>query len=120
MEAIQHTYSALKPGGILLVTVPGISQISRYDMDRWGDFWRFTDASVTRLFGNVFGGENISVRTYGNVLAACAFLQGLSAEDMSTENLEYQDRDYQLLIGVRARKLEFTRSHEETIDEEPK
>jgi hypothetical protein len=32
----------LKPGGVLLATVSGISQISRYDMYRWGDYWRFT------------------------------------------------------------------------------
>jgi hypothetical protein len=41
-SAIRHCYQALKPGGILLATFLGISQISRYDMDRWGEFWRFT------------------------------------------------------------------------------
>jgi len=54
-SAVSWSYSALKPSGILLATLPGISQISRYDMDRWGDFWRFTDASARRLFGDVFG-----------------------------------------------------------------
>jgi hypothetical protein len=34
--AITNTYTALKLGGVLLATLPGISQISRYDMDRWG------------------------------------------------------------------------------------
>ena len=32
-----------EPGGSLLLTVPGISQIARYD-DHWGDYWRFTSA----------------------------------------------------------------------------
>ncbi len=41
--AVAATRDALKPGGTLLVTLPGICQISRYDMERWGDYWRFTD-----------------------------------------------------------------------------
>ena len=100
--AIQHSYKALAAGGVLLVTIPGISQISRYDMERWGDYWRFTDASARRLFGDVFGAENISVETHGNVLIACAFLQGLAVEELTQKELDYNDPDYQVLITVRA------------------
>ncbi len=55
-KAIVGAHYLLKPGGVLLSTVAGISQISRYDMDRWGDYWRFTTASVQKLFEPVFGG----------------------------------------------------------------
>ena len=103
-KAIIHTYNALLPGGVLLATFPGISQISRYDMDRWGDYWRFTDASAKRLFGDVFGKENVNVETFGNVLTACAFLHGLSAEELKKKELDYHDPDYQVLITVRAIK----------------
>ena len=41
-KAVRGGYYLLKPGGIFMGTVSGISQISRYDMDRWGDYWRFT------------------------------------------------------------------------------
>lgn len=102
--ALVNSYSALKPGGVLLATFPGISQISRYDMDRWGDYWRFTDASARRLFGHVFGDEQVTITTYGNVLVACAFLQGLAAEELKPKELNYHDPDYQLLITVRAEK----------------
>ena len=102
--AVRNAYSALKPGGVLLATLPGISQISRYDMDCWGDYWRFTDASVKRLFGDVFGAENIAVEVYGNVLTSCAFLHGLTVQELKKEELEYHDPDYQLLITVRAIK----------------
>ena len=34
---LKHSYLALKPNGTLLLTLPLIAQISRYDMDRWGD-----------------------------------------------------------------------------------
>jgi len=102
--AVANAYAALKPGGVLLATFPGISQISRYDMDRWGDYWRFTDASARRLFGNVFCVENISVETHGNVLVACAFLQGLATEELKPVELDYHDPDYQVVITVRAVK----------------
>lgn len=103
-SAVANAYRALKPAGVLLATFPGISQISRYDMDRWGDYWRFTNLSAERLFGDVFGSENVTVETHGNVLAACAFLHGLAAHELKREELEYRDPDYQLLITVRAVK----------------
>jgi SAM-dependent methyltransferase len=101
-EAAGQICKALRPGGVALVTVPGISQISRYDMDRWGDYWRFTDASARRPFAEVFGAENVAVTTYGNVLAGCAFLHGLAAHELKGEELDYHDRDYQVIIGIRA------------------
>lgn len=102
--AVANCYAALKPDGVLLVTCPGISQISRYDMDRWGDYWRFTSLSARRLLETVFVEENMTVRTYGNVLVACAFLQGLAAEELTSEELDYHDPDYEVLITVRAVK----------------
>src|SRR5205823_471614 len=39
--AIAGVYRILKPGGVVLATVPGISLISRYDMERWGQYWSF-------------------------------------------------------------------------------
>jgi hypothetical protein len=102
--AIAHCHASLKPNGVLLATFPGISQISRYDMDRWGDYWRFTDVSARRLFGEVFGLENVDVETHGNVLAACAFLHGLAAAELKQKELDFRDRDYQVTITVRAQK----------------
>jgi len=101
-EAIHQIKNALLPGGVALVTVPGISQISRHDMELWGDYWRFTDASVKRLFSDVFGPENLTVITYGNVAAACAFLYGLASHELKEHELAYNDPNYQLIIGVRA------------------
>lgn len=103
-KAVVGAHYILKPGGVLLATVAGISQISRYDMDRWGDYWRFTTASVQRLFEHVFGGD-VDVKSYGNVLAACAFLQGIAVEDLPNPKLLIEnDPDYQVIITVVARK----------------
>lgn len=101
---IANCYKALRPGGVLLATFPGISQIVRYDMDRWGDYWRFTDASTHKLFGNVFRPENVVIETHGNVLTACAFLHGLAASELKPKELNFHDPDYQVIITVRTVK----------------
>ena len=48
--AVAGLHHLLASGGCALVTVSGIAQISSYDAARWGDYWRFTDASLRRLF----------------------------------------------------------------------
>jgi SAM-dependent methyltransferase len=103
-EAVANSHRALKEGGVLLATLPGISQICRYDMEQWGDYWRFTDAAARRLFGDVFQPENVTVETYGNVLVASAFLYGLASRELKEHELDYHDRDYQFSISVRAVK----------------
>ena len=100
--AIATLHRILKPGGALLVTMPGISQISRYDMDRWGDYWRFTSASARRLFEKSFAAGDIQLKIFGNVLAATAFLQGIATQELSPEALDARDPDYEVIIGVRA------------------
>jgi SAM-dependent methyltransferase len=81
-SAIRTIHRILKPGGTALLTVPGISQICRPDIDSWGDYWRFTTLSARRLFEEVFEPANIAVDSYGNVLTASALPYGLSIEDL--------------------------------------
>lgn len=94
----------LKPGGSVLCTVPGISQISRFDMDRWGDRWRLTSLSANELFSERFGPEGVRVSTYGNALAAVCFLQGVPAERISSRKLDRCEPDYQLIVAIVATK----------------
>jgi SAM-dependent methyltransferase len=104
-KAVQGAHRLLKPGGVLLATMSGISQISRYDMDRWGDYWRFTTASATQLFQPVFAG-GVEVGSSGNILAAMALLQGIAIEDLPDPILlDEHDADYQLIVTVVARKV---------------
>ncbi len=105
-EAIVGAYYTLKPGGTLLATVAGaITPISRYDMDRWGHFWGFTDLSAKKIFSEVFGVENVSVSIYGNALAATAFVQGVAQEELKDINvLDERDSDYQVLLGIKCLK----------------
>jgi hypothetical protein len=102
--AIRTLGRILAPGGVALVTVPGITKISREDMDQWGQFWSFTSASLRRLFDEAFDPERVSIEVYGNVLAATAFLHGLSAGELTEDELMHRDRDFEVLLAVRAAK----------------
>jgi SAM-dependent methyltransferase len=103
--AVAEAYRILHPGGVLLVTVPTISRIApRYGLKM--DQWRFTPASCAALFGDVFGRGQVTVRGYGNVLAAISFLSGLAKEELKQSELNVNDEYFPLIVGVRAVKPE--------------
>jgi glycosyltransferase involved in cell wall biosynthesis/SAM-dependent methyltransferase len=79
--AVRTLHRILRPGGTVLATFPGISPIST---DRWAATWHWalTPLSATRLFGEVFGPENVEVTAYGNVLTSLAFLEGMAAHEL--------------------------------------
>lgn len=100
--AIASLFRFLKPGGVLLLTVPGISQISREDMTTTGDYWRFTTAALQRLFAAEFPRDAVSIESYGNVKSSVGLLHGISAEELSEADLTQSDPQFQLLLSVRA------------------
>ena len=102
--AAENSIKLLKKGGTLLITVPGITQISRYDMDRWGHYWSFTDLSLRKLYSDIVPSENIEIETFGNVKTAASFLYGYSQEDLIKKDFKKNDNDYQLIIGARITK----------------
>jgi SAM-dependent methyltransferase len=97
--AVRGIARVLKPGGVVLATVPGISQVSREDKRDWGDWWRFTSQGTQRLFEEAF--EQVEVQAHGNVLSAAAFLYAYAAEELSEPELASRDTDYELVITVR-------------------
>ena len=103
-QAVENLYTMLRPGGVLLLTASGISQISRYDMERWGDYWRFTSLSLRKLFASACPDAALEIHAYGNVLAAVGFLHGLSAEELGSTTLDRRDPDYEVSLCVRCSK----------------
>jgi hypothetical protein len=101
--AVARLHRALAPGGAVLVTAPGISQIDRGE---WGStwFWSFTPTAFQRLFGERFGSDAVMVEDYGNVFAATAFLQGLAVEELDTRELDALDHAYPVIVAARATK----------------
>jgi SAM-dependent methyltransferase len=101
--AIGESHRLLRPGGVLLATVPAVSKVDRH-AGITADYWRFTAASCARLFGGVFGEGRVEVEAHGNVLAAIGFLTGLAREDLSDSELDVVDELFPVLVGVRAVK----------------
>ena len=97
--AVQTLYRILKPSGVLLATFPGISQIDVWEKTKC---WSLTELSANQLFESVFGASSICVESYGNVLASIAFLQGIAAEELDPEELEFSDPCFPLSLCVKA------------------
>ena len=102
--ALSHACRLLKPGGVLLCTVPASGRISYEDDGIDGDYWRFTEASIRRLFAEVFSPERFEVDVRGNLLSNVAFLYGLAPHELRKEELDYIDPDFPAIIAVRAVK----------------
>ena len=103
-KAIFNAYKALKKDGVMLVTIPGIAKISFEDMNNWGEYWRITELCAKRIFQEIFPAENVTTLSYGNVYTSAAFLYGIAAEELSTDELNYYDNSFEMLVAVRAKK----------------
>jgi SAM-dependent methyltransferase len=102
-EAVEQLYTALKPGGVLLLTVPGISQIDRQEWkDSW--CWSLTTVSIKKLFEAHFTTESLEISSFGNVFAATSFLFGAVLEEINSSKLNQIDLAYPVIIALKAQK----------------
>jgi SAM-dependent methyltransferase len=102
--ALSTLHRILKPGGVLLATMPGISKVYHDDDDVWADYWHLTPRSVEWLAQRAFGPAGFTVQTRGNAASATAFIQGLAAEELTAAQLDTIDLDFPVSIGLRAIK----------------
>jgi ubiquinone/menaquinone biosynthesis C-methylase UbiE len=102
-SAVENGHRLLKPGGVLLATLPCVSRIAPEEKE---DHWRLTFDSCSRLFAEIFGAGNVGVEIYGNLAACVGFLQGVTAEEMSRKQLDKVDEVFPLTLCVRAIKAE--------------
>jgi len=99
--ALKSLHRALRAGGTLLLTVPGITKI---DPDEWSWYWSLTPLAARRLLEESFRPDNILVESHGNVLAAISFLHGLAAEELTPNDLDQNDLSYPVTVAARATK----------------
>lgn len=104
-DAIKGSHYILKPGGTLLATLACMSPISKYDAERWGDYWRFTPQSAHKVFSEIFSENKIEVVPLGNSAAAALFMKGYAQEDLEGNvDLKVNDELFPLIIGIKAVK----------------
>lgn len=103
--AISALHRSLRPGGVLLATVPWGGPIDRGE---WGSswFWSVSSNALQRLLERPFGAGNVRVGSYGNVLSATAFVYGLAAEELTPGEIEETDPNMPVTVVARARKPE--------------
>ena len=101
--AIATCYRILKPGGVLLMTVPGISNI---DYSEWNHLWlwSFTDSAMKKVLAESFPTANYEVDVFGNVMVATAFLYGMGLPEIEKQKMDVCDPHYQVIITARAVK----------------
>jgi SAM-dependent methyltransferase len=102
--ALDTACAALAPGGVLLLTVPGISHQAEPDGERFPDHWRFTWRAIARLLGERLGPENVEVGAEGTVAACAAFLYGIPADEVDPALLDPHGPDYEMVVWARAVK----------------
>ena len=99
-SAAAHAHQLLRPGGVFLVTVPGISQQADPAVEEFPDYWRFTKLALERLLGEHF--DDVAVEAHGTVAATGAFLYGVPAAEVDPAALAPHDPDYELVVCGRA------------------
>ena len=103
MAALRTLERILVPGGVLLLTVPGISNIAT---DVWGATWHysFTHLALREACDTVFGAGRATIESHGNVLSAIAFLHGLGQHELTTAELDEQHVEYSIVNAARVVK----------------
>ncbi len=102
-HALATCYRILKPGGTLLLTVPGITPIDHGEWKKtW--YWSFTDSALHRLFADTFPTGAVQISSFGNVFIASAFLYGMGLSEVTKEQLDHYDPQFQVINAVKATK----------------
>jgi SAM-dependent methyltransferase len=97
--ALNNAHRLLKPGGSLIATFPGVSQISDPEWrSTW--CWGWSRGQAASMLEAAFPGGDVKVEALGNRFAAVAMLHGLVAEDVSLEQLLSPDGACAFLIGA--------------------
>jgi SAM-dependent methyltransferase len=97
--ALRHARRIVRPGGVILATVPVFVPLTPDVPDFWhasADGWRVVAA---RVWPDCL----TSVETHGNCLAAAAAMYGVAAEELTAAELDAHDPRYPVLVTIECR-----------------
>ncbi|HYC27551.1 MAG TPA: glycosyltransferase [Chitinophagaceae bacterium] len=101
--ALQTCHRVLKPGGCLLLTVPGITPIDHGEWKKtW--YWSFTKAAMIKLMHECFPEGKVSIENFGNIFVATAFLYGMGLPELDKNIMDHADEHYPVIITAAAIK----------------
>ncbi len=108
--ALKTCRRILKPGGVLLATVPGISPVdigwSRSSNEPADWFCTFSVIGMRKVMAETFPSDSVDIDHYGNILSATAFLYGMGRKELKKDQLDVRDAKYPVIITVIATKTE--------------
>lgn len=101
--ALTNVHRLLVPGGALIATFPGLSQISDED---WGPSWcwGWSRGQAESLLQATFPQGQIEADALGNRFAAAAFLYGLIVEELEQDRLLAPAGACAFIIGATAQR----------------
>ena len=100
--ALENVWTSMRPGGVLLVSVPTITPVDR--TSRGFDRWRFTADGLRTAVSQACPRADIEVEAFGNASAGVAFLMGIAVEELRMRQVETFDPDVAILACARIRK----------------
>lgn len=99
-SCLREALRIVRPGGVVLATTAAFVPL----MADAPDYWRLSVAGWTELTARVWAGCDVTVKAYGNCLAATASMLGLSAEELSASELDVDDPRYPVVVTLACRK----------------
>jgi SAM-dependent methyltransferase len=104
-DAIREICRFLKPGGVALITVPGISNVSPLPGEAASWSWSFYPNTLRWLLSQAdFEVESLDVQGWGNLKTTVAFLAGLAQQDLDPSDYSVNDNRFPLIVTARAVK----------------
>lgn len=94
--ALREARRIVRPGGVILATVPGFVPL----IPDGPDYWHTGAHGWREIVDRVWPGCEIEIQQFGNCLAAVAALYGLAVEELSPAELDYYDPRYPVLTGI--------------------
>ncbi len=98
--AVKEIHRILKPGGVALVTNACFAPIFEGNSGNW----RIMPGGAKILFEKIFKNENVTIQTFGNVYSGQCFWVGMSQEELTKEELDFNDPNFPCVTCVKAIK----------------